>query len=290
LVDHLVDGTDPDWTVVAARDCAKEMKRQVNLGGDPMGERHTDRDAPTVADLTTVDLLPLSDSAKQPNADEHVAEQIRAIAARSPELRARAIAGYSRFRAAFQVWRVAFINAGCDPREADQLATLVAGRDVLLYDDAPSGAVVADEIDRFAPWISGDVDQDIDREGRECLNHLLGSQFERERGEKTSVARAIMDSYFESETKLSRELQRIGLRLENLTDPQERQLLVANESPGLRFVFKGTRWENGGWNDALRYLDGARAGQNPAKFDGVARRYTIIPPVFLPSEEPEAKD
>lgn len=44
-------GNYPDWTVVAARDRAKAMKREVDLGGDPMGARHDDRAAPSVQEL-----------------------------------------------------------------------------------------------------------------------------------------------------------------------------------------------------------------------------------------------
>ena len=44
-------GGHPDWTVAAARDTAKTMKREVDRGTDPMGERRSQRDAPTVKDL-----------------------------------------------------------------------------------------------------------------------------------------------------------------------------------------------------------------------------------------------
>jgi integrase len=44
-------GSYPDWSVVAARDRARELKREVDRGNDPMGERHDDRAAPTVHDL-----------------------------------------------------------------------------------------------------------------------------------------------------------------------------------------------------------------------------------------------
>ncbi|UUX50889.1 site-specific integrase [Nisaea acidiphila] len=44
-------GNYPDWTVAAARDRAKTMKREVDLGGDPMGARHEDRQAATMQDL-----------------------------------------------------------------------------------------------------------------------------------------------------------------------------------------------------------------------------------------------
>lgn len=44
-------GAYPDWTVAAARDAAKVMKREVDLGRDPMGERHAERGAPDVREM-----------------------------------------------------------------------------------------------------------------------------------------------------------------------------------------------------------------------------------------------
>jgi Arm DNA-binding domain len=44
-------GSFPDWSVAAAREKAKELKRSVDSGGDPLGEVRASRDAPTVADL-----------------------------------------------------------------------------------------------------------------------------------------------------------------------------------------------------------------------------------------------
>ncbi len=41
-------GAFPDWTVKAAREEAKTLKRRVDVGADPMAERHADRGAPTV--------------------------------------------------------------------------------------------------------------------------------------------------------------------------------------------------------------------------------------------------
>lgn len=48
---RLTIGSSPDWTVAAARDKAKALKRRVDDGHDPMQERHERRTAPTVADL-----------------------------------------------------------------------------------------------------------------------------------------------------------------------------------------------------------------------------------------------
>ncbi len=44
-------GSFPDWSVVAARDYAKGLKRRIDNGEDPMADRHAERLAPTVNDL-----------------------------------------------------------------------------------------------------------------------------------------------------------------------------------------------------------------------------------------------
>jgi integrase len=44
-------GSFPDWGVGAAREKAKELKRHIDNGGDPVGEHSAARAAPTVADL-----------------------------------------------------------------------------------------------------------------------------------------------------------------------------------------------------------------------------------------------
>jgi integrase len=44
-------GAWPDWSVAGAREKAKELKRHIDNGGDPVGEHAAERGAPTVADL-----------------------------------------------------------------------------------------------------------------------------------------------------------------------------------------------------------------------------------------------
>lgn len=44
-------GSFPDWSVQAARNRAKDLKREVDSGHDPMGQRHADRAAATLQDL-----------------------------------------------------------------------------------------------------------------------------------------------------------------------------------------------------------------------------------------------
>jgi integrase len=44
-------GSYPDWSVAAAREEAKHLKREIDRGRDPMAERHQQRIAPTLNDL-----------------------------------------------------------------------------------------------------------------------------------------------------------------------------------------------------------------------------------------------
>lgn len=48
---RIVIGRWPDWTVVAARERAKLLRREIDAGGDPVAERTERREAPRVADL-----------------------------------------------------------------------------------------------------------------------------------------------------------------------------------------------------------------------------------------------
>ena len=48
---RLTIGSYPDWSVGDARKHAKGLKRRIDVGDDPMGERHADRAAPTMNDL-----------------------------------------------------------------------------------------------------------------------------------------------------------------------------------------------------------------------------------------------
>jgi integrase len=48
---RLTIGSYPDWTMLAAREEAKRLKRLIDVGRDPLAERIAAREAPTVADL-----------------------------------------------------------------------------------------------------------------------------------------------------------------------------------------------------------------------------------------------
>ena len=63
-------GSYPDWSVQAARRAARELKREVDQGSDPMGERHAERVAPTMIDLWERYQPNVSNKAAKSQADE----------------------------------------------------------------------------------------------------------------------------------------------------------------------------------------------------------------------------
>ena len=48
---RLTIGSYPEWSATAARKRAEALKREIDVGADPMAERHEERAAPTIADL-----------------------------------------------------------------------------------------------------------------------------------------------------------------------------------------------------------------------------------------------
>ena len=44
-------GRWPEWSATAARERAKELRREIDAGGDPLGQKETGRDAPRFKDL-----------------------------------------------------------------------------------------------------------------------------------------------------------------------------------------------------------------------------------------------
>jgi len=60
-------GSFPDWNTASAREKAKEIKRRVDDGQDPMQDRRETRSAPTVADLAEEYLTKYAEAFKRPS-------------------------------------------------------------------------------------------------------------------------------------------------------------------------------------------------------------------------------
>lgn len=127
-------GSFPDWNVASARDEAKRLKRNIDLGGDPVGELRAGRAAPTVSDLAerflaeylprlkprtrrdyrqniTTDILPVLGRLKVAAIEfEHIDRLHRAISTRAPVHANRVLACLSRLFSVAMLWKLRTTN------------------------------------------------------------------------------------------------------------------------------------------------------------------------------------
>ncbi|MDP6565685.1 MAG: hypothetical protein QF578_12730 [Alphaproteobacteria bacterium] len=214
--------------------------------------------------------------------------------ARSTALRARAIELWPVFEASFGAYRQTFINAGCDARQADQIATILAGRDLLLCDVEPDDDSLTHEVGRCRELLEAAAAEEDEGEGEQCLNHLMSSPVDIWRsGLRRTVAQVIIDALAADPTTAGGQragLGTIGLRLEGTGG--DVRIAVANRHVGLERLFNNTRWQGGAWVQALHYLDGAEAIA-PKRFAGVQSRCTLLDAKFTPSngiDDPEFEE
>lgn len=235
--------------------------------------------------IMTLELAPI-DSGEEAGRDrERVQAAMEWARAHSAALRARAIGAWPLFLDAFGRYHAALLARGCSMRQADQLGTLLAGRDALIHDVAPDTDSAEAEVERFAHLIDVLKQDDEDGEGEQCLNHLMSWPTDLWRsGDRRTVGELVANAR-QSTGSLDREaLPRIGLRVQDWRKPGQNWLIVANQHVGLDRIFAGTRWEGGAWATALRYLDNAKAW-GAERFAGAVSRGTGLPDFWLPHPE-----
>jgi hypothetical protein len=195
----------------------------------------------------------------------------------APGFRMRALAGWPRFLDTFAAYRATLVGSGLSGRNADTLATLLAGRDLLLNDEMPDADSIAQDVEHFAPFMAAAEEAEDEGEGQQCLTHLLSSPFDRWRdGERATIAEMMIDRRADL-------LGRIGIKLVKLDEGGG--LLIANRHVGLNRIFEGSNWSDGRWVTALRYLEGAKPLTDPTRFAGVLARATFLPQLYMPRNE-----
>ena len=235
--------------------------------------------------ITITRLLELESGPGEAVRADQVLQEIEAIRALSPALWARAIHGFPRFLETFKAYRSSFLAEGASPRHAEQIATLAAGRDLLVTDFVPEADALAAEVKRWMVLLVEAREDDDDGEGAQCLNHLFTSPADTSRsGDRKTVGELIMEARDPSGDGVAarQALQGLGLMLLNWSDPETNILLVANRYVGLERIFKDTRWAGGLWRDALRYRVGEKWNGRKHRFAGIQQRSTRIYWEYLP--------
>lgn len=241
--------------------------------------------------ITEVELLK---PPEDPLAADKVEQATLWAAERSAALRARAIAGWSRFQANLQMLRSLLIERGCDGRQADQLGTLLAAG-AMLHNDLPldtdSASLIADKVEGLIFRLRSEDEEDSDP--RRCLGTLLTTQIDHWRGgNKSTVGRILMEGLRDVEVDARMALRTYGMRVELgglrfregecVVEVPGPVLVVANSHEALSRFFRDKPWRGGGWTRALLRLPGARAAP-PLRYDGHKARGVIIPADLLPT-------
>lgn len=247
-----------------------------------------DRSRMIILDL---DELPTGDSAI--GSSEKARAMIAWASERSAAFRARAIAGWDMFNDGAAAYRSAALAAECSMRQADQLATLLAGRDLLLHDHPADPDSAAYEVSRFAAMLEDFKIEEEAGEGEQCLTHLFTSLVDHQwrSGERRTVGQIILKA-MESQGGPEREiLGTMGLRIEGYNNPLQSWLLIAKRHVGLNKIFDGTRWTAGTWDTALRYLHNAKAWPTAVRFAGSPpTRALALPASWLPQRDPPTEE
>jgi hypothetical protein len=207
-------------------------------------------------------------------AAERAAAAIKYARQLAPGLRTRAIAGWPRFLDSFGLYRAGLVARGLSGRNADTLATILAGRDLLLQDALPDSDSIEADLELFAPFMASADEGEDEGEGQQCLTHLYSSSFDRwHQGERSSVGELIMD-------KRNDLLARVGIKI--LPVDEGGGLLIANQHVGLARIFEGSKWSDGRWVTALRYLEGAAPHSKAVRMAGALTRATLLPLELMP--------
>ena len=184
-----------------------------------------------------------------------VIEKARALA---PAMLTRVIKGSWRYREDVDELTAAMGRSGLDPRTADLVAMLAAGRRLLLHDEPLTAEEADAEVRRWAPLLAQRAEADaVTNPGADAFAHLLsadaGLQLKNGRRETLGgmVRRAIRNDHLDTDV-----LPNHGLRVRFEEGPDGRKgpwLLVANSNPKLEAIFRPTVWRN--WRRALQNLD-----------------------------------
>ena len=234
--------------------------------------------------ITTIILKKLPRGTEFAKSRDRMLALTAKVAKLSGALRRRAIQGWPRYEESFRIWREVLLSQGADSRAADQPAALLAGRDVLLRDDVVS---LRDAYDEAAARLTGlifDAEAIVDEEGADCLDAILTAPAESwGGGARAVVGELVMQSFEKNGLSARKTLEAMGLRVDAAA-LEQRCMFVATTHAALLRVFRGTRWEDGSWADALGYLDGAERRAR-AYFTGRQKACVRIPGKYLPVAE-----
>ncbi len=199
-------------------------------------------------------------------------------------IRRRLFDQWPRFDATLERYKMALARVGHSNRAQDQFATLLACADLVMQDEEPD----TDSLDDWARWLAPDKLQEVSdskSNAEQCLDYLCQSQPEAYRGgTRQSVAElvaVVIDAHASDPDYAQQCLGSGGLAVISKRQPRKHYLAVPDSHRLLAQLYQGSIWGGepgaiGGWSEALRRLESARAAET-ARIAGRVYRCTLIP-------------
>lgn len=214
-------------------------------------------------------------------------DELRGVSGLGPALRARMVAAWPRFLAALEPIGLALHAIGHDGRGADQLGALLAAEAVLADDGVPDTKRAAELVRDFEPFKVGD--DETEAEHRQCFERLITSRSRVLEASRHLTVAELINRARDLPGAFQVALGAHGMRLK--WEGHVDYLIVSNQHDFLREVFRGSRWEGGGWGSILARMTGALRLNRTVNFGGARGKGVWIPAgeVALPGEVDEGE-
>jgi hypothetical protein len=268
--------------------------------------------------MAILNLQPLDKSAAPPRITE------RGMAKLGAQLLRRLVDQWPRAEATIDAYRDAMRKLGLDSRGQDVYGTLLAMKDLALYDELPVEDMLHGIAERLRPWLLAELDSN-DADSQSCLNHLLTYAID-SGGDSRQLqpigwwicrasGYAVPDAdgtggetpTMEQSKAANRVLGRLGVAVVRkeamphtlasgaIATRSGQYIAIHNKHTGLLRVFAGTQWAgrpgaDGVWKQSLQRLAQHRKLINHLQWiGGVTQRATLLPiELAWPSHNPSA--
>ncbi|MFN7110310.1 MAG: hypothetical protein ACK4M2_01640 [Brevundimonas sp.] len=218
--------------------------------------------------------------------DDDLEATIEAARALSPALLARALRDAKRFRADVAAIKAALVESKQAHRAADLIASLAAGRRLLLYDTALTEAEAKAEAETWLGLAQARAERSSSQNpGQGCLQYIWAINSGHLGHDRAlTIGELVQEELEQAGGRASRVLKAWGLIIENGhagTDRPGPWLLVANNHPALEKALRGTEFAN--WRGVLEHLAdlgpsvAPRPGDGPKRFGMHQSRVLCVP-------------